>query len=368
MKRMKRGFLDSLRLYVRGGSGGMGYPRFGGVGGNGGNIYVEAKEDCNLLKTLKAHPDKRWCSDSGANSRQFRILGEQGKDVCIPVPVGTSVRLDDQRLIGELNQIGDKILVARGGVGGSPNNQYNGQKGQAHHIILELKLIADIGLVGFPNAGKSTLLKAISNAKPKIASYPFTTLKPNLGMAEFKDGRQISIADLPGLVEGSWANVGMGHKFLKHVERTKMLLFMVDINGFRLGPKYPYRSATENVVLLNKELELYSPDLVEKPSLLVVNKMDSPFAEDKLKRLLDELQHIKDVCARFPEEMCPDQFVVFDEIIPCSAKENKESVDYVKRRLRELLDFYDDQEREVQELVVKSRAKSKLIETNLKLV
>ncbi|XP_064105533.1 GTP-binding protein 10 homolog [Macrobrachium nipponense] len=175
----------------------MGYPKFGGVGGKGGDVYVEA-------------------------------------------------------IAGETNKIGDKILVAKGGAGGSPANQFNGQHGQALNLTLELKLIADIGLVGFPNAGKSTLLKAISRAKPKIASYPFTTIRPNIGIVEYPDKRQISIADLPGLVEGSWANMGMGHKFLRHVERTNLLLYIVDINGFKMGPQYPHRTPIENVILLNK--------------------------------------------------------------------------------------------------------------------
>ncbi|XP_042213921.1 GTP-binding protein 10 homolog isoform X2 [Homarus americanus] len=354
MKRLHRRFIDTLRLHVKSGHGGMGLPRFGGIGGKGGDIYVEAKEDFTLKKTLNAEPRKRWSAADGGNSHKFRIIGEPAESLSIPVPVGTTVRLDGVKILGEVNSVGDKVLVTKGGTGGSPMNQYNGQKGQAHNIQLELKLLADVGLVGFPNAGKSTLLGSISRAKPKIASYPFTTLQPNIGMAEFHDGRQISIADLPGLIEGAWANVGMGHKFLRHVERTKLLLFVVDINGFQLGPQHPHRTPTENIILLNKELEIYSSNLLEKPALLVINKMDCPNAENKLEKLLKDLNQLR-VCTNFPEEFHPEQLVTFDDIIPCSARENRASINHLKERLREVLDFYGDQEKDQVKVVTKAR-------------
>lgn len=370
MRNLSKKFIDSLRLHVKAGSGGMGYPKFGGVGGKGGDVYVTAVKGQTLMKTLRVQSEKRWQGGEGNNSRKFRILGEDGIDTMIPAPTGTAVKLDTHKILGEINKVGDKVLVARGGAGGSPSNQYNGQKGQAHNITLELKLIADVGLVGFPNAGKSTLLKAISRAKPKIASYPFTTVRPNIGMAEFPDKRQISIADLPGLVEGAWANVGMGHKFLRHVERTKLLLFIVDITGFRLGPKYPHRTALENVILLNKELELYSEDLLEKPCLLVVNKMDCDVREEKLKKLLQDLSNIREVCKEFPEEMQPQTLVSFDDIIPCAAKTNAESVDYVKLRVRQLLDVHEDTARNqlITESAVKIQVKNKLTEKSKRFV
>jgi Obg family GTPase CgtA len=153
----------------------------------------------------------------------------------------------------------------------------------------------DIGLVGFPNAGKSTLLKAVSHAKPKIASYPFTTVRPNVGIINYKDLREISMADLPGLIEGAYANKGMGHRFLKHVERTKLLLLIVDINGFQLSPQYPHRSCLETILLLNKELELYNKDLLEKPSMLLINKMDTENAQQKYVEIKDSLQNISGI-------------------------------------------------------------------------
>lgn len=370
MKRFSKRFIDTLRLHVRSGRGGMGQPRYGGIGGKGGDIYVEAQEEQTLRKILEANPQKRWSAASGGDSQKFRICGEAAKDLIIPVPVGTTVRLDQNKVLGEVNQKGDKVLVARGGAGGSSINKYNGQKGQVQNIQLELKLIADVGLVGFPNAGKSTLLRAISNAKPKVASYPFTTLQPNIGMAEFHDGHQVSIADLPGLIEGSWANFGMGHKFLRHVERTKLLLFVVDVNGFQLGPKHPHRSVTENVIILNKELEMYSSDLLEKPAILMVNKMDCLLAETKLENLLKDLSQMKEISLNFPEEFCPDQLVTFEDIIPCSARANKASVNYLKERLREILNFHGDQDRNQVAIETKAREKiqRQLTERSIKLV
>ncbi|XP_066986642.1 GTP-binding protein 10 homolog isoform X3 [Macrobrachium rosenbergii] len=263
-------FIDSLRLHVKGGSGGMGYPKFGGVGGKGGDVYVEAVAEQTLSKTLRAEPEKRWQGGVGGNSRKVRILGEAGEDKIIPVPLGTAVRLDKF----------------------------------------------------------STLV---------------TTVQPNIGIVEYPDKRQISMADLPGLVEGSWANMGMGHKFLRHVERTNLLLYIVDINGFKMGPQYPHRTAIENVILLNKELELYSENLLDKPCVLLVNKMDDDKTEEKLKRFLQEYSDLADLCHELPEEMQPQRLVKFDEVIPCSAKFNRDSVEYIKKRLRKWLDIYEDE-------------------------
>ena len=183
---------------------------------------------------------------------KIKCMGENGADVVIQSPVGVSVVTDVGEVIGDLVKHGESVLVAKGGPGGSKHTQYCGLRGQSRSVKLDLKLIADVGFVGFPNAGKSTLLKSISRASPKIASYPFTTIQPNLGICEYDDLRRIRVADLPGLIEGASYNVGMGHKFLKHVERCSLLLFIVDISGFQFKADTEHRSAVDTVALLSK--------------------------------------------------------------------------------------------------------------------
>lgn len=206
-------------------------------------------------------------------------------------------------------------------------------------------MIADIGLVGFPNAGKSTLLKAISQAKPKIASYPFTTIMPQIAMIEYKDYRQITIADLPGLIEGAHKNIGMGRQFLRHVERTKLLLLIIDIFGFQLSQNHLRRNCLENIYALNKELELYDPTLLKKPAILLVNKMDMEGSNEEYlqyKKYFDDLRLGLDEC---PEEILPQQLIKFERIIPISAKENKE-INKVKSDVRQVLKEVHDRDEE----------------------
>nr|CAD7403056.1 unnamed protein product [Timema cristinae] len=407
-------FLDSLRLYVRGGTGGMGFPKYGGVGGKGGSVYVMAKEEGDLKSVSKKHSSKRVLAGHGGHSHKNRVLGCPGEDQYVEVPLGvtiidehgrvlekeqsdddfeigvktrktskklnlkTSNYLTDNRTClfeaaisamqstkdglnittisatqyhsrrtslkrGDLDKTGSSILVAPGGPGGGPTNNFCGVKGQGHSVTLDLKLIADIGLVGFPNAGKSSLLKAISNAKPKVASYPFTTIRPNIGVLQYSDYRQITMADLPGLIEGAHANIGMGHKFLKHVERTKMLLLIVDIGGFQLSPHHTPRSCLETVLLLNKELELYKEDLLEKPAVLVINKMDLEGADEKLRAIQSHLKDLAGASLQFSELLRPKHPLQFDSVMAISALSDPEGVSRVKLRLRELLDFYAEQ-------------------------
>jgi len=227
--------------------------------------------------------------------------------------------------------------VAGGGAGGCVGNKFIGQSAQSANITLDLKLIADVGLVGFPNAGKSTLLKAISRASPKIASYPFTTIQPQIGTIEYQDYRQITIADLPGLIEGAHRNKGMGHQFLKHVERTSLLLLIVDIFGFQLSNKYAKRNCLENVYALNKELELYNSSLLSKPCVLLLNKMDSNGSVEEYQRYEKQFHDLNLSLAECPAEIRPGELLKFERVIPISAKCNKE-IDKVKDVIRETLD------------------------------
>lgn len=315
----------------------MGLPRLGGQGGNGGDVWVVATKDTTLKRLKDKHPDKRFVGGVGANSSVRALKGQKGEDKVILAPVGISVTTDEGKVIGELNAVGDRIKVASGGSGGLFHTDFQPSKGQKKHIRLDLKLIADFGLVGFPNAGKSSLLTALSNATPQIASYAFTTLRPEIGKLMYEDYKQISVADLPGLIEGAHVNKGMGHKFLKHVERTKQLLFVVDVCGFQLASKTPFRSAFEAVQLLTKELELYREELLTKPALLVVNKMDLPDAEDKLAELKEQLQNPEDFSDLLPDDMIPKNYVTFRHVVPVSAQTGFGVAD-LKSRVRQSLE------------------------------
>lgn len=336
-------FIDTLHLHVRGGTGGAGLPRYGGIGGAGGNVYLVAKDGLTLENVIKKLQSKRIKADSGGDSSAKGIIGEPGEHKVISVPRGVLVYNQNGVLLGELDAENSKLLVAKGGAGGCEETGYCGLKAESQRIKLDLKLIADIGLVGFPNAGKSTFLAAVSNAKPKIADYPFTTIRPRLGMMTYEDYRKITIADLPGLIEGAHMNIGMGHNFLKHVERTKLLLFIVDIQGFQLSPKYAHRSCLETVVLLNKEIELYKPDLLKMPAMIIINKMDTDNANNILKEIKPTLQNLSDYVTKCPKEMQPEQVIHFEDILPVSLiSKKKTEIEELKKKIREILDKYEE--------------------------
>ncbi|XP_022902264.2 GTP-binding protein 10 homolog [Onthophagus taurus] len=342
-KYLQSGFIDTLRLFVKAGSGGNGLPKFGGVGGQGGNVYLVGNENLTLENVRSAHKTKKIAAKHGRNSTHNFILGVPGENVKIEVPTGISILTDDGAKLGEINKEGEEIIVAKGGQGGHSKNDYIGRIGESHSIKLDLKLISDIGLVGFPNAGKSTVLKAVSQANPKIASYPFTTIRPNVGIISYKDLRQISMADLPGLIEGAHINKGMGHKFLKHVERTKMILLVVDVNGFQLSPQHPFRNCFDTIILLNKELEMYNPDLLNKPTMIVINKMDVEGANEKYLEVKKKINHLSDYFGEYPIEIRPEIPLKFQQILAISAQTNKEDIEVLKNKLRTLLDVcYQD--------------------------
>ncbi|XP_023591850.1 GTP-binding protein 10 [Trichechus manatus latirostris] len=295
-------FIDNLRLFTKGGSGGMGYPRLGGEGGKGGDVWVVAEKKMTLKQLKDRYPQKRFVAEGGANSRVSALKGCRGKDCDIPVPVGISVIDENGKIIGEYSL-----------------------------------------LLRFPNAGKSSLLSQVSHAKPVIADYAFTTLKPELGKIMYTDFKQISVADLPGLIEGAHMNKGMGHKFLKHIERTKQLLFVVDISGFQLSSQTQYRTAFETIILLTKELELYKEELQTKPALLAVNKMDLPNARDKFRELMNQLQNPKDFLHLFEKNMIPERTMEFQHIIPISAITG-EGIEELKNCIRKSLDEQTNKE------------------------
>ncbi|WP_337864547.1 GTPase ObgE [Ignavibacterium sp.] len=291
-------FIDYAEIEVKGGDGGNGAVAFrrekyvpkggpsGGNGGNGGSVCLIADE--NLSTLLDFRYKRKYVAGKGQPGGSSLKDGKNGEDVIIKVPVGTIVKdADTGKVLFDLSQYGQKVLIAKGGKGGKGNSNFAtptrrtprfaepGKPGEEKRIILELKLIADVGLVGFPNAGKSTLISSISAAKPKIADYPFTTLEPVLGIVQYKDFRSFTVADIPGIIEGAHQGKGLGIKFLRHIERTKILLFLIDITSDDYQRDFD---------ILYNELKKYSRKLVEKKILVALSKADL-LSESELKKM-----------------------------------------------------------------------------------
>ncbi len=295
-------FLDRLELYVEGGRGGHGCMSFrrekyvpfggpdGGDGGDGGSVIVRANENLSNLAHLANR--KFWKAESGRHGSGSNCHGRCGEDLVIEVPPGTIVRDRDRgHVLKDLKEHGDSVVVARGGKGGRGNKAFatatnraprtweRGKPGERRWIVLELKLIADVGLVGKPNAGKSTLLSRISRARPAIADYPFTTKYPVLGVVTLDDASFV-VADIPGLIEGAHAGAGLGHDFLRHIERTKVLIHLVEVQPLDGS------SPEQNYWRIRKELELFNPELAERPELVALTKVDTvPDAAQQAERL-----------------------------------------------------------------------------------
>lgn len=299
-------FVDRVTIYVRGGDGGNGCLSFrrekyaprggpnGGDGGAGGSVIVRAKEGLTNLAHLSHQ--RHWKAERGEHGQGSDCFGRNAPDMMIDVPPGTLVRdRDRNHLLRDLKADGDWVNVARGGRGGhgnahfksstnrAPRQREGGKPGEERWITLELKVIADVGLVGLPNAGKSTLLSRISRAHPEIADYPFTTKYPNLGMAHAGPDQAFVVADIPGLIEGAHQGLGLGHEFLRHVERTRLLVHLVDAApADGSDPLANYRT-------IRGELEHYSPALAKRPELVVVTKMDLTGAPEEAARLRETL-------------------------------------------------------------------------------
>ncbi len=299
-------FVDEVDIEVTAGHGGRGAMSFrrekfiprggpdGGDGGNGGSIYMVASPHINTLVDFRFHPE--FHADRGKHGEGSNRRGGNGRDLEIPVPIGTLVYEHDPedgswRPLVDLTEEGARALIADGGRGGfgnayfatstnrAPRKFQSGLPGEQKRLRLHLKLLADIGLVGYPNSGKSTLIARISAARPKIGDYPFTTLTPNLGVVQLTDNRSFVVADVPGLIEGAHRGVGLGHRFLKHLERTRVLIHVVDVSGFSGRPP------AEDLDVLRRELELFDPELAAKPQLVAANKIDSVIDEDAVRPL-----------------------------------------------------------------------------------
>eukprot|EP00079_Xenopus_tropicalis_P030921 XP_012827159.1 PREDICTED: mitochondrial ribosome-associated GTPase 2 isoform X1 [Xenopus tropicalis] len=297
-KKLTRYFVDHRRVRVVGGAGGNGACCFhseprkeyggpdGGDGGNGGQIVLKADPRVKSLSTVTPV----YKGNNGEPGRSANCFGRNGESIYIKVPLGTLVK-EEGTLLADLSKAGDEFLAARGGVGGKGNRFFlsnenrapmmatPGQMGEERVLHLELKTMAHVGMVGFPNAGKSSLLRLLSNARPAVAAYPFTTLNPHVGIIKYRDYVQIAVADTPGIIDGAHQNRGLGFAFLRHIERCRILLFVLD-----LSHKEPWAQLAS----LRYELEQYNEDLVQRPHVIVANKLDLPAARETLRRLRHE--------------------------------------------------------------------------------
>lgn len=298
-------FIDEVKIYVKAGDGGNGCTAFrrekyvprggpsGGDGGRGGDVWMVASEHYNTLLHYRFNPEHK--AERGRHGEGSNKTGRDGASIELPVPVGTVVYDDDTgELLFDLTQPGQRVLVAKGGRGGrgnarfatsthqAPTEHEPGRPGEEKRLRLELKLLADVGLVGFPNAGKSTLISRVSAARPKIADYPFTTLEPHLGVVSLEDGRSFVMADIPGLIEGAHEGHGLGIQFLRHIERTRLLAHLVDVS------EASGRDPVRDFEVIMDELASFSKDLARKPMIVVATKMDvaqDPNRVESLKRI-----------------------------------------------------------------------------------
>jgi GTP-binding protein len=300
-------FADRAKIYVRSGKGGDGHVSFrrekyvpnggpdGGDGGNGGSVIFEVDKGLNTLTDFRHI--RKYCAQDGEQGGKRNCRGKNGEDIIIKVPEGTVLKeLESGKIIADMSGDNTRQTILTGGRGGNGNQHYAtstmqapkyaqpGQPAKELNLFLELKVIADVGLVGFPNVGKSTLLSRVSNARPKIANYHFTTLNPNLGVVDLEGGNGFVIADIPGLIEGASEGVGLGHEFLRHIERTKVLIHLVD------AASTEGRDPIEDIYAINKELEAYNADISKKPQVIAANKTDAIYVSEGEENPIDKIR------------------------------------------------------------------------------
>lgn len=333
-------FVDRVKIHVKGGNGGNGMVSFfrakyithggpdGGDGGRGGDVIFVGDESMGTLMDFRYK--RMFKAGNGQDGGKRNCFGKDGESVVIKVPVGTVIReAENGKIMADITKHGEEKILIHGGKGGKGNQHFAtptrqapryaepGRVAKEYDVILELKLIADVGLIGFPNVGKSTLLSMVTNANPKIANYHFTTLAPNLGVVEGRYGDSFVLADIPGLVEGASEGVGLGHAFLRHVERTKVFIHVVDAAGVEGD------DPVENVRKINQELEAYNPELMKRPQVIAANKTDIPGSEENVERLKEAYEK--------------EGFEVF----PISAATNK-GLDELLTKVAEILKNYPE--------------------------
>ena len=333
-------FVDRVKIHVKGGNGGNGMVSFfrakyithggpdGGDGGRGGDVIFVGDESMGTLMDFRYK--RMFKAGNGQDGGKRNCFGKDGESVVIKVPVGTVIReAESGKIMADITKHGEEKILIHGGKGGKGNQHFAtptrqapryaepGRVAKEYDVILELKLIADVGLIGFPNVGKSTLLSMVTNANPKIANYHFTTLAPNLGVVEGRYGDSFVLADIPGLVEGASEGVGLGHAFLRHVERTKVFIHVVDAAGVEGD------DPVENVRKINQELEAYNPELMKRPQVIAANKTDIPGSEENVERLKEA----------YETEGC--------EVFPISAATNK-GLDELLTKVAEILKNYPE--------------------------
>lgn len=353
-------FIDRAKIYVKAGDGGNGMVSFhrekyiaaggpdGGDGGKGGDVIFQVDEGLNTLIDFRFK--KHFKAEPGQDGGPSNCSGKNGQDMVIKVPLGTVIKDEEtDMIISDLVKPNQTYVIAKGGRGGKGNQHFatptrqvpnfakSGNPGEERNLMLEMKMIADVGLLGFPNVGKSTILSMVSAAKPKIANYHFTTLVPNLGVVQIEQGKSFVIADIPGLIEGAHQGVGLGHEFLRHVERTKLLVHVVDVSGIE------GRDAVEDFDTINAELEKYNRVLASRPQVVAANKMDIPGSEENYLHFKEELEkrgyrvfgisaatnkglkelmyHVSDTLATLPDTVLLDESA--EEVVVYTAEEEK---------------------------------------------